>query len=102
MSEDQYYNATIGGNNAGSCEPALVGRCIVSRQATRETAAQFGLCYCWPVGLEPAPIGLGAVPAAPFPAILLLVKECVAPVIPVVLKAISLLDSRMVAVPPPF
>src|SRR5262249_42177743 len=53
-------------------------------------------------GLEVEPIGVGAVPAEVFPMILLLVKDCVAPLIPVPLKEMSLLDRRMVTVPPAF
>ena len=45
-------------------------------------------------------MGVGAVPSAPFPWTLLLLNDCVAPLNAVPLKAISLLESRIVTVPP--
>ena len=82
---------------------AISRKCPAADHRPRQSCREILLPrYCWPVGFEVAPIGVGAVPAAPLPAILLLVKDCVAPLIAVVLKEISLLDSRMVVVPPPF
>jgi hypothetical protein len=59
-------------------------------------------CYCRPVGFEVEPIGVGAVPSAAFPWILLLLKDCVVPLNAVPLRVISLLDSRMIGVPKAF
>ncbi len=96
---------------AGSCSPLpLYCKFVFRRQVelclplSDGTARRFGprtlLLYCRPVGFEVDPIAVGAVPSDPFPVTRLLVKDCMAPLNAVPLKAISLLESRMIGDPP--
>src|SRR5262249_55161958 len=58
--------------------------------------------YCWPVQLEVEPIGGGAGPGEYVPCTMLFLNECVAPLKAWHLGVMAFVESRGVAVPPPF